>query len=350
MAQEQLGWTLSELAEIVGGEIFGPRDLVIQRPVPAGSGDPNGITFAESKKYLASVEKSDVGAVIVSEDEQDCSKPHIRCRSPREAFGRILALAWRELPINEGVHPTAVVSPNAKIENGAFVGAYSVIESGVRIAEDAKIYPFCYIGENCQIGIGAKVYPHATLYRDVSVGERTVIHSNSVLGADGFGFFWDGVKHRKVPQVGTVSIGDDCEIGALTAVDRATAGETSIGSGTKIDNLVQIAHNVVIGNNTVIAGQSGISGSSSIGSRVVMGGGVGIRDHVNIGDDVSLGGRTGVAKDILEPGAYWGTPALEAREATRVFLLLSRLPELADRIKKLEEEIATLREQNADKV
>ena len=350
MAQEQLGWTLSELAEIVGGEIFGPNELLITHPVPAGSNDPNGITFAESKKYLVSVEKTSVGAVLIADDEQKCSKPHIRCRSPREAFGRILALAWKELPIEEGIHPTAVVSPSAQIEMGAFVGAYSVIESGAYISKDAKIYPFCYIGENCRIGIGAKVYPHATLYRDVLIGERTIIHSNSVVGADGFGFFWDGVRHRKVPQVGKVQIGDDCEIGALTAIDRATEGETIIGSGTKIDNLVQIAHNVNIGSDTVIAAQSGISGSSNIGSRVVMGGGVGVRDHTNVGDDVMLGGRTGVAKDILKPGAYWGSPALEAREATRVYHLLTRLPELLERIKKLEDEIATLRIEHADTI
>jgi UDP-3-O-[3-hydroxymyristoyl] glucosamine N-acyltransferase len=163
------------------------------------------------------------------------------------------------------------------------------------------------------------------------------------LGADGFGYFWDGVRHRKVPQVGGVRIGDDCEIGALTAVDRGTAGESTIGNGTKIDNLVQVAHNVLIGSDTVIAGQCGIGGSAHIGSRVTMGGAAAISDHTSVTDDVVLGPRSGVAQDIQQPGEYWGTPAQEARGAMRAFLLAAKLPEIVDRIRRLEKEIAELR-------
>src|SRR5581483_9923604 len=143
-----------------------------------------------------------------------------------EAFGRILAISWRDMPLEEGVHPTAVVSPSAKISHGVSIGAYCVVEADTTIEEGSRLYPFVYVGEHCKIGRGAKLYPHVTLYRDVSVGERTIIHSGAVIGADGFGFFWDGSKRRKVPQTGGVEIGADCEIGALTAVDRATAGET----------------------------------------------------------------------------------------------------------------------------
>lgn len=343
MAQEPLNRTLSEIAEILGGEMHGPPDLRISRPVPAGYDDPSGITFAESTKYLAAAEASSVAAVIVGIEEQNCTKPHIRCRCPREAFGRLLAISWTELPLPEGIHQTAIVDGGAKIDKTARIGAYTIIENGATIGADSRVYPFSYVGENCRVGIGSRIYPHVVLYRDVWIGERTIIHSGTVLGADGFGYFWDGVRHRKVPQVGGVRIGDDCEIGALSAVDRGTAGETEIGNCTKIDNLVQIAHNVSIGTDTVIAGQSGISGSTKIGNRVTMGGNVGITDHVNICDDVSLGARSGVARDITKPGEYFGAPAIEARHGLRAALLVGKLPELVDRIRRLEKELNDLR-------
>ncbi|HWP30722.1 MAG TPA: UDP-3-O-(3-hydroxymyristoyl)glucosamine N-acyltransferase [Fimbriimonadales bacterium] len=342
MAEPKQGWTLEELAEILGGELSGPSNVIIRRPVPAGHNDAEGITFAENAKYLELVEKSDVAAVILPEKGLESKKPSIRCRAPREAFGRILALVAKELPLAEGVHPTCVISPEAQIDEGAAIGAYCVVESGTKIAPGAKIYPFCYIGENCQIEAGAKLYPHVVLYKNVRIGERTIVHSGAVLGADGFGFFWDGEKRRKIPQVGSVVIGDDCEIGALTAIDRATAGETLIQRGTKIDNLVQIAHNVEIGEHSIIAGQTGISGSAKIGARVTMGGKVGVRDHVNICDDVNLGGRTDVVSDITEPGDYWGSPAKNAQKQIRLFMLIEKLPELMQQLRRLEQEIKEL--------
>lgn len=334
--------TLGEIAQIVGGTLVGPADLTIERPVPAGYDDEAGITFAESKEYLHTVESSRVGAVIVSEEITSCSKPHIRHRSPREAFGRLLAIAWKELPLAPGVHPTAVVSPEAKVHPDASVGAFCVVEGGVVIEEDAKVFPFCFVGANCRVGVGAKLYPRVTLYRDVQVGDRTIIHSGAVIGADGFGFFWDGTKRRKVPQAGSVNVSSDCEIGALTAIDRATAGETKIKEGTKIDNLVQVGHNVVIGEHTVIAGQTGIGGSTLIGARVVMGGQCGIGDHVDIAADVSLGARSGVGQSLPKPGQYWGAPARDSKEEIRITLLMGKLPELVDRIKQLERDVERL--------
>ncbi|MBL1150198.1 MAG: UDP-3-O-(3-hydroxymyristoyl)glucosamine N-acyltransferase [Armatimonadetes bacterium] len=338
LGENETSWTLAELAEIVGGELHGPPDLRITRPVPAGDDDPTGITFAENSRYLAAAEASKVGAVIVAADEDDCTKPHIKCRAPREAFGRILALSWRDLPHVDGVHPTAVISPDAVIEPGCSIGPYCVVEAHSRICDDAKLFAFCYVGEHCRVGRSAKLYPHTTLYRDVWIGERTIVHAGTVLGADGFGYFWDGRRQRKVPQVGGVRVGDDCEIGALSAIDRATAGETEIGDGTKIDNLVQIAHNVHIGKDTVIASQTGVSGSARIGSRVTVGGQSGFGDHVSVCDDVVLGGKTGVPRNIEKPGEYWGIVARDLRDEMRIQLMLAKLPELFDRVRRLEAE------------
>ena len=285
---------------------------------------------------------------MVKPDEVNCKKPHIKCASPREAFGRILALTWRDLPISEGIHPTCVISQDAEVEFGAFVGPFCVVEAGSHVAEDAKIYPFCYVGENCRIAGGAKLYPGVTLYRDVHIGERTIVHSGAVLGADGFGYFWDGTRHRKVPQVGSVRIGDDCEIGALTAIDRATAGDTRIGKGTKLDNLIQIAHNVEIGVDTVIASQSGIAGSSKVGARNLFAGQVGMVDHVSTADDVSLGARTAVTKSVTEPGTYMGMPPHDASLEKRIQIALTKLPELLSRVRKLEQELESLKKANED--
>jgi UDP-3-O-[3-hydroxymyristoyl] glucosamine N-acyltransferase len=339
LAQDHTEWTLGELAQIVGGQLFGPPGLTIRRPVPAGYQDPEGITFAESEGYLRIAEDSSVGAVIVSENMRECTKPHIRCSNPRQAFGRILALSWRDLPLPEGVHPTAILADGVRIGATARIGAYVVIEEGTIVEDDVKVFPFCYVGPGCVLKAGVRLYPHVVLYRSVYLGERTVVHSGAVLGADGFGYFWDGEKHRKVPQVGEVIIGEDCEIGSLTTIDKATAGETRVGRGTKIDNLVQIGHNVEIGEHTVLAGQVGISGSTRIGDRVTMAGQVGVGDHVTIANDVRLGGQSGVENDIREPGSYWGTPAVQFTEAARIALLLRKLPEMLKRIKRLEEEL-----------
>jgi UDP-3-O-[3-hydroxymyristoyl] glucosamine N-acyltransferase len=334
-------WTLRELANLLGGECRGPEALPLARPVAAGDDDPLGVTFAESDKYLALAENSEVGAVIVG-PETESRKPSIVVSSPRLAFGKLLAMSARELPIAAGIHHLASVSSEARVDPSAFVGPYAVIEQGAEIGPGARIYPFCYVGADCLVGERAVLYPGAVLYRDVRVGARSVIHSGAVIGADGFGFVWDGSKRLKVPQVGSVRIGDDVEVGANTCIDRATAGETVIEDGVKLDNIVQIGHNVRVGEHSAIAGMSGISGSTKIGKRVLMGGGVGTRDHVTIGDDVALGGRSNVGGDITEPGEYLGTPAAPAREAVRAMLTIHKLPELVSRIRQLEKRLAEL--------
>lgn len=335
-------WTLGELAGLLGGRLDGPADLPITRPVSSHDEDPQGICFAESEPHLLRAIKGAVGALLVDNKADVGGKPAIRVESPRFAFAKLLAIASRPLPLSSGVHPLASVAETAKIAPTARIGAYAVVEAGAVVEDDARVYPFCYVGENCRIGQGTVLYPHVVLYQDVEIGSQCVLHSGCVLGADGFGFFWDGSRRRKIPQVGGVDVGDDVEVGANTTIDRATAGATRVGEGTKLDNLIQVAHNASIGKHTVVAGLSGISGSSRIGDRVVIGGGVGIKDHVTITDDVALGGRTGVEKDILEPGEYFGTPARPAAEAVRAFLLAPKLPELFSRLRALEKRLDEL--------
>jgi UDP-3-O-[3-hydroxymyristoyl] glucosamine N-acyltransferase len=213
-----------------------------------------------------------------------------------------------------------------------------VVEQGAEIGTGSRIYSFAYVGENCRLGEGCTLYPHSVLYQDVTLGARSIIHSGAVLGADGFGYAWDGSRRVKIPQVGAVVLGDEVEIGANTTIDRATAGATVVGTGTKLDNLVQVGHNCRIGEHTVVAGLSGISGSTKIGSRNTLAGQVATADHVTVCDDVTLAGRTGVTNDIKEPGAYFGFPARPLGEAMRSLVLVSRLQDLFARVRKLERE------------
>jgi UDP-3-O-[3-hydroxymyristoyl] glucosamine N-acyltransferase len=335
-------WTLGDLAALFGGDLHGPASFTVQRPAPSGSDDPTGIGFAKNDKYLATAEASNIGALFLAPGLSS-KKPSIVVKNPQACFGALLSFSHRPLPLASGIHPTAVIDETASVDPSAFVGAFSVVERGARILAKARVFAHCYVGEGCVLGEGATLFPHAVLYQDVHIGARSIVHSGAILGADGFGYVWDGKQRVKVHQIGSVEVGEDVEIGALTAVDRATAGATVLEDGVKLDNFVQVAHNVRIGEHTVIAAFGGISGSSRLGARNTLAGKVDIVDHVSTADDVTLGGRTAVATNIKEPGVYLGAPAQPALEASKSLIIATKLPELLARIRKLEKEIEGLK-------
>ncbi|MDI9635086.1 UDP-3-O-(3-hydroxymyristoyl)glucosamine N-acyltransferase [Kamptonema cortianum] len=336
MANNPPTWTLGDIVNAIGGDLIGAADIVIERPVPAGTNDPNGITFATDQKYLEKACAVPIGAVIAPSESKPNSVPIILHPKPREAFGHVLHIMSRPIPINEGIHPTAVVSPDARISMSAKIGAYVVIESGSVIEDGVTVHPHCFIGDQCHIREESIIYPNVTLYQDISIGKRCIVHAGCVLGADGFGFAWDGERRRKIPQVGGIILEDDVEIGANSTVDRATCGNTVISVGTKLDNLIHVAHNVTIGDHCVLAAQVGIAGSSTIGNRVIMGGQSGVGDHVTVVDDVVFGGRTGTFADVPVPGEYFGLPPLPVSKAMRAAALQNRLPEIYQRLRALE--------------
>lgn len=331
--------TLGEIAKVVGGELHGPADLTITGPGAIESATQGSIVFATSENYLAAAESGGAAAILLPKNLAAKEKPYITVDNPKIAFMRLLQKSIRPLPLAPGFHPTSVIDPSATVSSHSQVGAYAVVERGAKVAAGCRIYPFAYIGENCELGENCIVYPHAVLYQDVTLGDNCTVHAGAILGADGFGFVWDGAKQLKVPQVGAVVIGDDCEIGALTAIDRAMVGETTLGTGSKIDNLVQIGHNTTIGEHTVIAAQAGISGSSDIGKRTMIAGQVGVADHVKVADNVVLAARSGVLQDIDEPGEYIGMPAQPSNTGKRAMLLFNKLPELFSRLRKLEKKL-----------
>lgn len=323
----------------LGAELTGDPDQTVARAVPAGTADPDGVTFAGDARYLAKATSVPIGAVIVGVETGALPVPKLAVADPRSAFGRLLAIMFRPLPLAPGVHPTAVVDPEAVVEEGAHIGAFTVVERGAVVRTGARVFAHGYVGEGCVVGEGSILYPRVTLYQDVRIGRRCVIHSGAVIGADGFGFVWDGQRRHKVPQVGNVELGDDVEVGANTCIDRATAGTTLIGQGTKIDDLVMVGHNCRLGEHNVLAAQVGLGGSSEVGSRVVMGGQAALSDHVTVGDDVVLGGRSGVITDLKQPGEYMGLPPVPVTQGIRALSLTQRLPELFQRLRALEAKI-----------
>jgi UDP-3-O-[3-hydroxymyristoyl] glucosamine N-acyltransferase len=341
MEREVRSWTLAELAALLDGELSGSEELLIDGPAEAGSGGPSHLTFATDEKFLARAEASPAGAILVPPG-MVTKKPSIRVADPKAAFGRFLYICRRPLPLPIGIHATAIIDPRAQVDPSASIGAYAIVERDAFIGPECQVYPFCYVGDHCRLEGSNILFPHVVLYQDVRLGARTVVHAGTVLGADGFGYIWDGSRQVKIPQVGGVNVGPDCEIGALSAIDRAMVGDTTLGQDTKIDNLVQIAHNVTVGEHTVIAALTGIGGSSEIGDRVAMGGQVGVADHVRITDDVSIAARAATTSHITEPGVYKGFPMQKYAAEQRLIVLLGRLPEMAKTVRDLEKRIAEL--------
>jgi UDP-3-O-[3-hydroxymyristoyl] glucosamine N-acyltransferase len=336
MAKFPEAWTVADLAAFVGGSIVGDSTRKVSRPGTLFDATPDTVVFAENEEYLSQVVANGIGVALVPTGVVAEGISLVVVESPRAAFGKLLHFCIDPHPVAVGIHPTAQVSPTATVSSEAAIGAFVVIEGGTVIEAGAVIYPFSYVGPNCHIERSVVVYPHAVLMQSVTLRAGAIVHPHAVLGADGFGYTWDGTKHAKVPQVGAVEVGELAEIGACTTVDRATAGTTRIGAGTKLDNLVQVGHNVQVGKHVLIAAQTGISGSAQIGDGVVMAGQCGVAHHVSITSRVTLGGRAAVISDITEPGYYLGYPTRPMDTEKRSMALYGRLPEIWKRLRQIE--------------
>lgn len=328
--------TLGEIAEFVQGRLEGDPNLFIERLTDLATADADGIAFMEGSRQLGAESPRPAALLVQNSAVELGGLPCIRVESPREAFFRLLNRAAQSLALSAGVHPTAIIADSAIVDASASIGAYVSIGERAVIGAGVKLHPSVYVGPECVIGKNSILEPGACLTTHVRVGKRCLIHSGARLGTDGFGFFWNGSHHQKIPQVGRVVIEDDVEIGALTTVDRAMVGVTRIGRGSKLDNLIQVGHNVSIGCDTVIAACCAIGGTSTVGNRCVVGGSTQFSDHVNVVDDVRIGGGSAVASSIKEPGDYFGRPAMPAGEGKRNFIISGKLAELQQRVVALE--------------
>jgi UDP-3-O-[3-hydroxymyristoyl] glucosamine N-acyltransferase len=336
--------TLPELAALVGGRFAGTPDPALQISnfatlKDAGEGD---VTFYSHPKYLAALKKCHATVVMVPLDFGEQVPPLcLRVENPARSFTEIVTkFAPPLVKYAPGVHPTAVVGQGVELGEGVSLQPYVVIEDGAKIGAHTIIGAHGFIGQGACIGEHCKLSARVTVGERCLIGHRVIIHSGTVLGSDGFGFeFVDG-QHQKIPQIGIVQVDDDVEIGANCTIDRARFGRTWIQRGSKLDNLIQVAHNVVIGEHCIVVAQAGISGSSRLGPHVILGGQVGVVGHVEIEAGSVVGAQSGVSKS-LRKGLYSGYPALPAQEWRESVAHVRRLPNLLERVIRLEQEVGS---------
>jgi UDP-3-O-[3-hydroxymyristoyl] glucosamine N-acyltransferase len=337
-----MAWTLGELARLVSGDLVGDPTLPIRGLATLDRAEAGDLSFVTSLRYRGAAAASRASAFLVARDVELPGQVAIRVAHPQLALVTLLRAFHPDPVPAPGVHPTAVVASSAQVAPDATLGPFVVVAAGSTVAAGAVVHAHAVIGERCHVGEGSVLHPHVVLQKDVEIGRHVVIHAGTVLGADGFGYAFDGQRHQKIPQVGRVVVEDDVEIGANVTIDRATLGETVIRRGTKIDNLVQIGHNTVVGADVIIVAQTGISGSCRLGDRVVLAGQVGVGDHVTIGDGAQVGAQAGVHRDVPAGSAMLGSPAEPAAEIRRALVALPRLPEVLRSVRALERRVAEL--------
>ncbi len=335
-------YRLVELAEHVRGVVRGDPDLMITGISGLSDVAEGGLTFAEDERNLRLALQSPAAAIITRPNLVEnlrCEKSLLLHPLPRLAFAHLLTLFNPFETPAPGIHPTVVMGDDCELGDEVALMPYVVLGNRVRLGSRVRVYPFCYIGDDVQIGDDTVLYPHVVVMPRVQIGQRVIVHPGAVIGGDGFGYVQHEGVHHKIPQIGTVIIEDDVEIGCNTCIDRATTGATHVGRGTKIDNLVQIAHNVEIGEHCLLVSQVGIAGSTVLEDHVVLAGQVGVKDHVRIGRGAVVGAQGGVSKNLPPNGVYWGTPAIAHREWLQILAHLYKLPELVKRVDELEKKV-----------
>ncbi|MDD5173862.1 MAG: UDP-3-O-(3-hydroxymyristoyl)glucosamine N-acyltransferase [Candidatus Omnitrophica bacterium] len=338
--------TLQEIAAFVKGELLGDGTVSVNGINGIREAERGELAFIINSRDGALIDSTKASCVIVPKDVKGpFNKPLIKVDNPSVAFSKIIEYVNPDsIPHPKGIHETAVISKSAVLGKNVSVGPYAVIADKVSIGDNTIIYPFSYVGKNSKIGNDCIIYPHVIIRESISIGDRVIVHPSSVVGSDGFGYDTqrDGT-HFKIPQLGTVIIEDDVEIGSCVTIDRARFNKTVIGRGSKIDNLCQIAHNVIIGPYCLIAAQTGISGSSVLGRNVVFGGQVGVADHVKVGDFVMAGAKTGISKSFPAPKTVlFGYPARPVDKARDMIACVGLLPKLFERVKALEAKLKEL--------
>ena len=331
-------FTLSQVAETVGGRVLGDASLRLTGVQGLAEAGPSDLSWVADERLLRQASESRAGALMVPSEELAGGKPAVLCQHPGLALAAWLTV-WRP-PARPapGVSKGARVDRAAKLGKGVAIAAGATVEAGAVVGDRTVLCSGSYVGKDAVVGEDCFLHPNAAVLERCRVGARGILHAGAVVGSDGFGYLWDGERHRKVPQMGIVRVEEDVEIGANAAIDRATLGETIIRRGTKIDNLVQVGHNVVVGEHSLLCGQAGVAGSARIGKRVTLAGQVGVSDHVVLGDGVIATGQCGIVRGAnVEAGTVIsGMPTQRHRDFLRSAAWYARLPELAKRVERLE--------------
>jgi UDP-3-O-[3-hydroxymyristoyl] glucosamine N-acyltransferase len=320
-------FSLGELAVRYGLALRGEPGVMVRGVATLSHAEPGSISFLANSRYRKLLETTRASAVVLrAEDASHCPVPALIDPNPYLAYARIAGLLHPQARRAPGIHPSAVVAPRAKVAASASIGPLAVVEDDAEIGERVVVGPGCIVQAAAKIGADSVLVSGVNLYPGVTLGERCILHAGAVVGADGFGFAQNAGAWVKVPQVGSVRIGDDVEIGASTTIDRGAIDDTVVENGVKLDNQIQVGHNVVIGAHTAIAACTGISGSTVIGQRCMIGGMVGFAGHLTIADDVVVTGCSLVSASIKQAGSYSsGMPTVETRLWRRMVAHLRRL-------------------------
>ncbi len=337
---------MNELAAHAGAEVVGDGEMRLTGISSLEDARPGDLSFVVHAKHLPAAHRTKASCLIMTPGmSQSCDCPQLVCEQVYLAVAQISRLFKEPFRPAPGIHPSAVVSSGAELDQSVRVGPLAQVGDNSCIGKNSCIYGGAYVGEHVRIGKECTIHPNVTIMDHCVIGNRVTIYSGAVIGADGFGFAQDGQGHHiRIEQFGTVHIDDDVEIGANTTVDRATFGKTWVKCGVKIDNLVMLGHNVVVGEHSIIVGQVGVSGSTTIGRHVVMAGQVGVAGHVTIGDKVRIGAKAGVAHSIKSGLDVIGIPAQPQSEWFETFKNIRRLPRMREELQELKAAIRRLEE------
>jgi len=336
--------TIDQIAQRLGGRVEGDGSRVIKGVASLDQAGEGDLSFLSNPRYAPAMQTTKASVVLVNETWQGATAASlIRVKSADAAFAQVAM--WTARPVvvfKPGIHPSAVIAPDARLGKDVSVGPFCTIEAGAVIGDRTVLVASCYVGHSCTVGSDCLFHANVSVREHVTIGNRVILQNGAVIGSDGFGYVKEAGHYKKIPQVGIVVLGDDVEIGANTTVDRARFGETRVGNGTKLDNLIQIAHNVTVGTDTVMASQVGISGSTHVGSRVQVGGQVGMAGHIKVGDDAVIAAQSGLSKDVPPASYMFGTPAMPALAAKKMHAHMMRMPELKQTIAMLEARVKDL--------
>lgn len=339
-------FTAKQIADFISGKIEGDENTTVNTFAKIEEGRKGAISFLSNPKYTHYIYETESSIVLINNDvvlDKQVKPTLIRVDNAYECVAKLLQLYDSVRPKKIGIDSLAFISDKAKIGENVYIGAFACIGDNVVIGDGCRIYPNTVIGDNAKIGNNCLLYPHVSVYEGCIIGNNVTIHSGTVIGADGFGFAPNTEGYDKIPQIGTVTIEDNVEIGANTCIDRSTMGSTIIRKGVKLDNLIQVAHNVEIGENTVMSAQVGIAGSTKVGSWCMFGGQVGLAGHITIGDKTFLGAQSGVPGNIKGNETLIGTPPMEPKAYFKSQAIFRKLPDLYKQINEMQKQLDELK-------
>lgn len=342
---------IEELAEIAGGRVFGDKETRIERIADLDQAREGDVAYVDNEKFFAAAAESKASCLIVPVGvaEKFPGRTLIEVANPKLAFSLIGAALHPPVRREPEIHASAVIAESADVALTAYIGPHVQIGDNARVGVSTRIEAGVVVGANVTIGDDCVLHPNVVLYDGVTISNRVILHASVCIGADGFGYVRHDHGYQKFPQIGTVVIEDDVELGAHTCIDRAALGRTRIGRGTKLDNMVHVGHNCDIGERVVIAAQTGISGSVVIEDDAVIGGQVGFGDHTRVQKGAVIGSKAGILPGkIVRPGVWWGIPVQPLDRYKRMNAHLNRLAEMRDEIKQLRQAVAQLQKPSTD--